>query len=110
MSVEINGHNIKMTHGDTFRAKLDIKDNNGNDYIPSEGDVIRFAVKRKYDDDELCIFKKIPIDTLEIHLLPKDTKSLEQPCEYVYDIQITMADGTVDTFINGKLIITQEVD
>ena len=30
---------------------------------------------------------------------------------YVYDIEITMADGTVDTFIDrAKFIVTEEVD
>jgi hypothetical protein len=30
---------------------------------------------------------------------------------YVYDIQITMEDGTVDTFIDrAKLIVTEEVE
>lgn len=107
--VSINGNNIYLTRGDTFRVKLDIKDNEGNEYTPVNGDAIRIAVKKRYSDATPCIVKEIPIETLEIHLLPNETKELESR-EYVYDIQITMADGTVDTFISGKLIIMQEVD
>lgn len=110
MSVIINENNITMTRGDTLRVKLDIKDSEGNEYVPFSGDIIRIAVKKRYYEATPCILKEIPMDTLELLLLPEDTKKFEQPSEYVYDIQITMADGTVDTFISGKLIIVQEVD
>ena len=57
------------------------------------------------------ILKDIPWDTLELRLDTEDTKHLEQPGDYVYDIQITLNDGTVDTFIErAKLKITEEVD
>ena len=54
--------------------------------------------------------KDIPIDTLTLTLLPEDTKDLSFG-KYVYDIQLTKADGTVDTFITKATIkITEEVD
>ncbi len=110
MSVKIISNNITMTRGDTLKTKINIMDANGNEYIPVEGDYIRFAVKRKYTDTTCCIIKEIPIDTLVLHLTPEDTKQMPQPCECVYDIQITMNDGTVDTFLTGKLTIMQEVE
>lgn len=110
MSVKIIGNNIIMTRGDTLKTKIEIKDSDGKEYIPVEGDSIRFAMKKKYTDETPCILKDIPVDTCILHLTPEDTKCLQQPSEYVYDIQITMADGTVDTFITGKLNIIQEVE
>jgi hypothetical protein len=58
------------------------------------------------------IWKSIPNETLRLFLDAEDTKRLSVECSpYVYDIQITMADGTVDTFIDrGKFIVTEEVD
>ena len=41
---KISGKTIILTRGDTMRIKLTIKKANGEDYIPSEGDAIRFAL------------------------------------------------------------------
>lgn len=98
-----------MTRGDTVRLTIDITDANGEPYIPVEGDVIRFAAKRAYTDEEPCILKEIPIDTCELLIESADTKELDQPSTLVYDIEITTADGTVDTFIKGNINITEEV-
>lgn len=110
MSVKIIGNNIIMTRGDTLKTKIEIKDSDGKEYIPDKEDKIRFAAKKQHNDAKPYILKEIPIDTCVLHLLPEDTKVLPQPCECVYDIQITMTDGTVDTFIMGKLTIMQEVE
>lgn len=110
MAVKIYRSTITMTRGDTLRAKIDITDADNQPYIPVEGDHIRFAAKKSYKDEKPCIVKEIPIDTCVLKLDPEDTKSLEQPFDYVYDIQITLTDGTVDTFIKGTLSITEEVD
>lgn len=111
MSVEIKRTNIIMTRGDTLRTKVTILDSQGKEYIPVDGDKIRFALKKNYNDPEPLIIKDIPYDTCVLCLDPEDTKILEQPMEYVYDIQITLTDGTVDTFISkARLKITEEVD
>ena len=108
MAVKIINNNITLTRGDTLKTKIDILDSEGNAYVPVEEDHIRFAMK-KYTDDTCCILKEIPYDTLVLHLEPQDTKSL-QHSEYVYDIQITMTDGTVDTFLTGRFTLMQEVE
>lgn len=109
--VKISGTTIKMTRGDTLRVTLTLKDEEGNVYTPIEGDRIRFAMKRFYDDSEVLINKPIPNDTLELVLNPEDTKNLPQPSSYVYDMEITYANGDVDTFIDkAKLQLTEEVD
>lgn len=108
--VNITGTTIKMTRGDTLRVILTLKDEEGNTYIPVSGDQIRFAMKRSYNDSTPILLKVIPNDTLELWLEPDDTKNLPQPSSYVYDIEITYANGDVDTFIDkAKLQLTEEV-
>lgn len=108
--IRISGTTITMTRGDTLRVILELKDEEGNTYVPLENDRIRFAMKKNYDDDAPLIVKEIPNDTLELVLNPDDTKNLAQPASYVYDIEITYANGDVDTFIDkAKLKLTEEV-
>ena len=109
MSYFVRDTTIYLTRGDTFRANISIKDETGNPYIPVEGETVRFAMKKNYSDSKLLISKDIPINTMELVLLPTDTKNLSFD-NYVYDIQITRANGDVDTFIaKANLILTEEV-
>lgn len=105
----IKGTTITLTRGDTLNAKITIKNRDGTEYIPKEGDVVRFALNDTYGTDEPKILKVIPNDTLVLTLNPSDTKDLEFG-KYVYDIQIANKDGDVDTFIaKAKCIISEEV-
>ena len=116
MSSKISGTSITLTRGDTLKVLINLfKDD--QPYDPVAGDRIRFALKHnimnskqtEYKDVEPLILKQIPIDTRILELEPEDTKPLGFGT-YVYDIQITFADGTVDTFITeAKFIITPEV-
>ena len=111
MSVSVVNNTITMTRGDTLKVKIDIftSDNSSEQYIPTEGDRIVFAAKQRYSDVEPAIYKEIPYDTCILHLEPSDTKSLIQPSKYNYEVELTMADGTVDTFLKGILKIVEEV-
>lgn len=107
--VNIQGSTITLTKGDTLRVTLSLTDYAGNTYTPAAGDYIRFAMKRRYNDAVPLILKQIPNDTLVLEIEPSETKSL-QCAEYVYDIEMTYANGDVDTFINkAKLVLTEEV-
>ena len=108
--LKIEGTCIFLTRGDTMRIHIDLENQDGNPYTPVNGDSIRFAMKKRYKDENCLILKNIPIDTMILELEPNETKSLE--CrEYVYDIQITFANGDVDTFIDqAKLVLTDEVE
>lgn len=116
--VVINGTTITMTRGDTLVVDVEMESRvDGQPYIPVEGDSIRFALKTpkmtggrtEYKDPEPLILKDIPINTCQLVLQPLDTKGLGFGT-YVYDIEITMADGTVDTFIaEATLILSPEV-
>ena len=107
---QINGTNILLTRGDTLMLKLSLT-KNGEPYEPQEGDTIRFALKQKYTDPdtEVKVNKNIPSDTLILKIDPEDTKELLMGKTYVYDIEMTDANGNVDTFITGKFGIDNEV-
>ena len=111
MANSIVGTTIYLTKGDTFKRTLTLKNRTtGETYIPVEGDSIRFAAKKKYTDETCLIYKDIPIDTMLLHLEPEDTKNLAKG-DYVYDIQLTYANGDIDTFIDrAKLTLTEEVE
>ena len=110
--IKIKSNKIKMTRGDTLITSIDLKvvnpDETESPYIPEEGDVIFFAVKHPeiksdntdYVDQNPLILKEIPTSTMELRLDPIDTKSLAYG-DYVYDIEITYADGIVYTFLNN---------
>ena len=108
MSCTIKKNVIKLTKGDSLTTKISITDSEGNVYEPDPADRIRFAIKKNYDDEIPIIIKDIPYDTLVLRLESADTKLLE-PGDYHYDIEITMTDGSVDTFIENKFIVTNEV-
>ena len=109
--VRISGTTITMTRGDTLC--VDIEMMLGDEpYTPSAGDVIRFAMKtpamtsgrKEFVEREPLILKTIPNETCQLVLNPEDTKPFDFG-QYVYDIEITMEDGTVDTFISESTII-----
>lgn len=114
--VSINGTDITMTRGDTLVANVSMT-RDGSAYTPQEGDVVLFAVKNttmvgggaNYKDVEPILEKVIPNSTLQLVLTPEDTKPFSFG-DYVYDISITFADGSVDTFITtSTLTLTPEV-
>ena len=108
--LDVNGTTISLTRGDTAQISVGMVDVNGDEYTPQEGDVVRFAVKHRYTDTHPVISKVVPNDTMMLVISPEDTKPLIFG-EYVYDMQITYADGQVDTFIDrASLVILEEVD
>lgn len=107
--VSIYGTTITMTRGDTVSIGVSILQADGTEYILRAGDSVRFAVKKDYLDTEPLILKTLDNLDPKIELLPEDTKDLSFG-KYVYDVELTKEDGTVDTFINKAVLnITEEV-
>lgn len=113
---KIKGTSITLTRGDTLIVQLNLK-RNGETFTPEQGDSIRFALKHNtmksdrsdYKDQNPLINKTIPNETLTLTLVPSDTKTLAFG-DYVYDIEITFEDGSVDTFIaEASFTIAPEV-
>ena len=116
MSSSVKKNRITLTRGDTLRVKVEIIKNEEL-YYPTSGDRVRFALKHPellpdgsdYKDVDPIIIKDIPYDTMILELEPADTKTLAFG-RYVYDIEITFEDGTVDTFITAApFVLTEEV-
>ena len=110
-----NMSDIVHTKGDTLEIPVGILFRSHGRYfewyVPSDGDVIRFAVKSGYKDPEPILTVDIPCDTLELYIPAEKMKLFEARREpYVYNIRITMATGHVETFLKGKLYITEEVE
>ncbi len=116
-----NDNNITLTRGDTLTLKVNPKkrvepvppatEPTYEPYEPQEGDVIRFAVSKEYKGDlgyKLLLSKNVPLDTLTFTCSSEET-SLKRGT-YHHDVEITFADGTVDTFIEGDLTITGEAE
>lgn len=106
---KVKGTTITLTRGDTLPLHFELENEDGSVYIPTENDTIRFAMKKDYSDDEPLLVKNIPTDTLDLRIESADTKPLDFG-DYVYDVEITLNDGTVFTFIEkAKLKLTEEV-
>lgn len=108
--IKVEGNTITMTRGDTLVVTLTLKNADGTAYTPVEGDAVRFAMKRNFNDAQCVIEKTISTADMTLTLASNDTKKLPQPSKYVYDMQITKSDGTVDTFISDYLFIKEEVN
>ena len=106
-SINNKSKEIKLVRGDTLKLKVNIYVD-GQEYIPDYNDYVRFAMKSSYNSPKVLIDKQIPVDTCVLHLQPSDTKKFPFG-KYVYDIQITFANGDVDTFIKGQIELTPEV-
>lgn len=109
--VSVVNNTITLVRGDTVEIPVTIRLRNGEEYVPSEGDVIRFALKEEYGDNVPVLIRKvIPNDSLILRLESCETKDLmmrKKP--YVYDIELTTANGYVDTFIRGLVTLLEEV-
>lgn len=114
MASRIEGTTIWLTRGDSLSAQVSITEPDGSAWEPSAGDVVRFKAVRCYPprhgEGEALIEKVLDNSDLLLELAPADTEPLR--CgEYKYDVQVTYADGRVDTVIDrASLRITEEVD
>ena len=114
MSYSVDGTRITLTRGDSLYIEIGMK-RGTQTYTPAEGDKVRFALKSarvvggEYANKRPLILKDIPTDTLLLHLEPSDTKPLPFG-DYVYDVELTYANGDVDTFITeAPFVLTREV-
>jgi hypothetical protein len=119
--LKIDGNNnITLTRGDTLTLTVEplhkvdpvapATEPTWEPYTPEEGDVIRFALGKGFKTEpgyELILSKNIPNDTLTFTCSSTETSIPYRA--YNYDVEITHADGCVDTFISGRLVITGEV-
>ena len=108
---------LNFTHikGDTFEAvNFAVKVNTVA--MDLTGAIIRMQLRRKASDLTYAL-ALTSIDNAGITIndavggLFKINKQIIniEPCSYVYDIEIKLADGTVKTYVKGNFIIQSEV-
>ena len=109
--VTVINNSITLIRGDTVEVPVIIRLRSGEEYVPTEGDVIRFALKGSYDDNApVLIHKTLANESPIIRLEACETKALvAQKKPYVYDVELTTAHGYVDTFIRGQITVLEEV-
>ncbi len=114
--LRVEGTSIHLTRGDTLNILIGLTKNK-KPYVLGINDSMSFALKRNillsdnsdFKDSDPLILKEIPTDTRILHLDSSDTADLKFG-EYVYDIKLTLEDGTVDTVItNAKFYLEPEV-
>lgn len=106
-----NDNEIYLTKGDSLSIALTILDADENPYEVKADDVIRFAMKKSVWDEEPLILKTLDHEALEINFSPEETKVLSVfNSPYIWDVELSNEnDDIVDTFLSGKLFITEEV-
>ena len=109
--VSVVNNTITLVRGDTVEIPVTIRTRDGEKYIPSEGDVVRFALKDGYGDDvPVLIHKVLPSDSLILRLESCETKEImAKKKPYVYDVELTTANGYVDTVVRGVVNVLEEV-
>lgn len=90
----ITNNIMQITRGDSAVFEIEVYDADDKQYTLQEGDLLEFTVKKNTKASEALIHK---IGSL-IELYPEDTKDLKYG-NYVYDVQLTFASGSVDTII-----------
>ena len=90
---------IHLTRGDTARFSLGriVNTVTKTNYTPTAEDTVTMTIKKTALDAAPCVQIIVPGGEV-LHIKPEDTKSMAFG-KYVYDIQITMADGDVYTII-----------
>ena len=109
--VTVVNNTITLVRGDTVEITITIRTRDGEKYKPSEGDVVRFALKDGYGDDvPVLIHKVLPNDSLILRLESCETKEImARKKPYVYDVELTAANGYVDTVVRGVVNVLEEV-
>ena len=103
--VSISGTTIKLTRGDTAAIALRLRAD-GEQFELEDGDRAVFSVKRGYDDAEYVLQADASGGIVE--LSHADTQGLASG-SYVWDVQVTLADGQVATVGPGRLKLLPDV-
>ncbi len=91
---QINNYEITLTRGDSAEFDIELLNADGSSYDIQEFDMIEFTVKKNVYSTNTLIHKV----GSRINIEPYDTADMSYG-EYVYDVQVTFQDGSVDTVI-----------
>lgn len=107
--LKIDGTKIELTRGDTLYLTVRLKNADGTDYEPEQGDRVWFRMKKHATDTESVIYKEFDLETMTIRIDPQDTENLTVGYNYPYNIRAVRNDSDVATPIIGVFVPTQEV-
>ena len=107
--LKIDGTTIKLTRGDTLYLTVSLKNADGTDYVPEQGDRVWFRMKKQASDTESVIYKLFDLETMTIKIDPQDTEGLIVGYNYPYNIRAVRNNDDVATPILGIFTPTQEV-
>ena len=90
---------IHLTRGDTARFSIGriVNTVTNTNYTPTPEDIVTMTVKKTVQDVAPCVQIIVPGGEV-LHIKPEDTKEMAFG-KYVYDVQLTTADGDVYTII-----------
>ena len=108
ISIDKETNKISLTRGDSATFLVELVDDKDEPYTPQDGDVIRFAMDKRFGVEEPLLVKYVDTETMSIYIQPEDTKHLDFGT-YVYDIELTDQTGSVTTVLLGKIKLTKEV-
>ena len=101
-------NSIELTRGDTARLSVTVTNDDGEECDIRGTDTLTLSIKKKVKDSEALVTKMI-IGSSTFHIEPKDTAGLPFG-GYVYDVQMTTAEGDVYTVITpSEFKIAEEV-
>lgn len=99
----IDGTTITLVRGDTATITVDMTYDDNTPYVPEEGDEINFLLYKNSATETPTLTKAISPNTRILQFSASDTEELpygDKIGKYVYDIELSKSDGTVDTFIH----------
>lgn len=96
---------IYLTRGDSAYLKISLN-RNGKFFQPQEGDKLEFSVKKDTTDEDYVVHKEFAANQAFV-INPEDTKEL-QFGKYVYDVQLTTANGEIYTVVEPSLFYIKE--
>ena len=106
--------NLSMVREDTAFFKFQ-RLNNSGEPITTQAQAVYFTVKKNYKQEDVVLQKKMSDMTFDadgtyhITIVPADTTDLNYGT-YVYDLEVTDADGGyVQTIARGTFTIEEEV-
>lgn len=97
---------IQINRGDSTTFKVSAKDKDGNIYTFQPGEIVKFSVTEKRNENNVVLQKIVNIDAEEefvlISLESEDTKIgeiINKPITYWYEISVQTQGGVTQTII-----------
>ena len=110
--MNVSGTDLTITRGDTGAIRVAVSDAEGEPVPLEDGDMIELTVRERLGASGKLLYKKVTEfvgGEALITIYPEDTSNLEFRI-YVYDVQLTRANGQVKTIVKpSKFVVGNEV-